>query len=337
MSARQDPLAGQEAIARTMWQRLTGLADEYNEPGRFTALIGYEWTSSPGGNNLHRNVIFRDSQDNANQIVPLSQYDTVDPEDLWTWMADYEANTGGRVLAVAHNGNLSNGLMFDDVTLTDQRPLDQDYAERRMRWEPLYEVTQMKGDGEAHPILSPTDEFADFETWDKANLGGPQPKTEDMLPREYAREAYKRGLAYEAQLGANPFKFGLIGFHRCPHVACDVPGRQFLRKGRGSGAVSGRGTVLRVDHGARTKFGRNGHQNVRLADERLGARRGLGAGEYAGGDLGRHGPQGGLRDQRHPDAGPGIRGLGLRGGGPRPVGFRRAWLRRRRADGRRPQ
>ena len=211
MSARQDPLAGQEAIARTMWQRLTGLADEYNEPGRFTALIGYEWTSSPGGNNLHRNVIFRDSQDNANQIVPLSQYDTVDPEDLWTWMADYEANTGGRVLAVAHNGNLSNGLMFDDVTLTDQRPLDQDYAERRMRWEPLYEVTQMKGDGEAHPILSPTDEFADFETWDKANLGGPQPKTEDMLPREYAREAYKRGLAYEAQLGANPFKFGLIG------------------------------------------------------------------------------------------------------------------------------
>ncbi len=211
MSARQDPLGGQEEIVRTMWQRLTAAADTYNEPGLFTALIGYEWTSVPDGNNLHRNLIFRDDSEKANQIIPFSQYDSVDPEDLWNWMADYEQNTAGRVLAVAHNGNLSNGLMFDDVTLTDKSSLDQDYAERRMRWEPIYEVTQMKGDGEAHPVLSPNDEFADFENWDKANLGGPQPKTEAMLPREYAREAYKRGLAYEDQLGVNPFKFGLIG------------------------------------------------------------------------------------------------------------------------------
>ena len=155
-------------------------------------------------------VIFRDGSERTDQIIPFSQYDSIDAEDLWNWMADYEANTGGRVLALAHNGNLSNGLMFDDVTLTDGRPLDEDYAERRMRWEPLYEVTQMKGDGEAHPILSAEDEFADFETWDKGSFG-PEPKTESMLRREYAREAYKRGLAYEDQLGVNPFKFGLVG------------------------------------------------------------------------------------------------------------------------------
>ena len=210
MNARQDPLAGQGELARSMWQRLTAAAEEYNEPGLFTALIGYEWTAMPDGNNLHRNLIFRDDMEKANQITPFSQYDSVDPEDLWNWMTDYEENTGGRVLAIAHNGNLSNGLMFDDVTLTDRRPIDRDYAERRMRWEPLYEVTQMKGDGEAHPALSPNDEFANFETWDRGSFG-PEAKTEAMLSREYAREAFKRGLAYEAQLGINPFKFGLIG------------------------------------------------------------------------------------------------------------------------------
>jgi len=209
MNSRQNPLPD-ETIMRTMWQRLTAAAEKYNEPGLFTALIGYEWTSIPNGNNLHRVLIFRDDSDKANQIIPFSQYDSVDPEDLWNFMADYEQRTGGRVLAAAHNGNLSNGLMFDDVTLTSKEPLDRDYAERRMRWEPLYEVTQMKGDGEAHPILSADDEFADFETWDKGSFG-PEPKTESMLRREYAREAYKRGLAYEEQLGVNPFKFGMIG------------------------------------------------------------------------------------------------------------------------------
>lgn len=209
MNARENPLPD-EGIMRSMWQRLTAAAEEYNEPGLFTALIGYEWTSIPNGNNLHRVLIFRDGSDRVNQIIPFSQYDSVDPEDLWDFMAAYEANTGGRVLAAAHNGNLSNGLMFDDVTLTNRRPLDRDYAERRIRWEPLYEVTQMKGDSETHPFLSPNDEFANFETWDKGSFG-PEPKTEAMLSREYAREALKRGLAYEDELGINPFKFGLIG------------------------------------------------------------------------------------------------------------------------------
>jgi hypothetical protein len=206
----KDPLAAYPEIYRTAWSRITQVAEDHNEPGRFTALIGFEWTSNPERNNLHRNVIFRGGKKNADTIIPFSNFDSFDPEDLWKWMGEFEKNTGDRLLAIPHNGNLSNGLMFDDVTLTDKRPLDRDYAERRVRWEPLYEVTQMKGDGEAHPLLSADDEFADFETWDKGQLG-PAPKTPDMLPKEYAREALKRGLVYDAKLGVNPFKFGLIG------------------------------------------------------------------------------------------------------------------------------
>ena len=211
MQELKDPFKGQEeTIAVPAWKRITAAAEKYNEPGRFTAIIGFEWTSGPNGNNLHRNVLFRDGKDKADQIIPLSYYDTGDPEDLWKWMAAYEQKTGGKMLAIAHNGNLSNGLMFDDVTLTTKKPLDRDYAERRMRWEPIYETTQPKGDGETHPALSRNDEFADFERWDKGSFG-PVLKQPDMLPREYTRETLKRGLAYEAKLGVNPFKFGLIG------------------------------------------------------------------------------------------------------------------------------
>lgn len=211
MTERKDPFKGQEqAMAAPVWKRMTAAAEKYNEPGRFTTIIGFEWTSGPGGNNLHRNVLFRDGKTLADRIIPLSNYDTEDPEELWKWMAAYEQKTGGRLLAIAHNGNLSNGLMFDDVTLMTRKPLDRDYAERRRRWEPIYETTQMKGDGETHPKLSPNDEFANFERWDRGSFG-PQSKTPDMLPREYTREAFKRGLAYESKLGINPFKFGIIG------------------------------------------------------------------------------------------------------------------------------
>ena len=206
----KDPLAGQDQVYRTAWQKLTDAAEKHNEPGRFTAFIGFEWTSAYERNNLHRNVIFRGGKKNADTIIPFSAFDSVDPEDLWKWMATYEQKTGENLLAIPHNGNLSNGLMFDEVTLTTKKPLDRDYAQRRARWEPLYEVTQMKGTGEAHPLLSPNDEFANFEIWDKGQLG-PAPKTKDMIPREYAREALKRGMAYEAKFGVNPFKFGMIG------------------------------------------------------------------------------------------------------------------------------
>jgi hypothetical protein len=124
-------------------------------------------------------------------------------------MAAYEEKTGDRLLAIPHNGNLSNGLMFDTVTLTDGRPLDREYAELRMRWEPIYEVTQIKGDGETHPTLSPNDEFADYGTWDRGSFGAA--KDPGMIEHEYAREALKQGLAYEEEFGASPFKFGMIG------------------------------------------------------------------------------------------------------------------------------
>ena len=205
-----DPLEGDLTLSKSYWNKSLAAAKKYNEPGKFTSLLGFEWTSGPDGNNLHRNVIFRDDEDKASQIVPFSLYDSQDPEKLWEWMQAYESNIGGRALAIPHNGNLSNGLMFDDVTYTSKVPIDRSYAEARMRWEPVYEVTQMKGDGEAHPSLSPNDEFADYATWDKGSFGA-EPKTKEMLPKEYAREAYKRGLQFEEKLGANPFKFGMIG------------------------------------------------------------------------------------------------------------------------------
>ena len=192
------------------WHDYTEIIERFNEPGRFSAMIGYEWTPNPGpGNNLHRNVIYRGDKLEADRKVPFTTFDSVDPEDLWEWMGAYEEETGGQVLAIPHNGNLSNGLMFAFETYGSE-PLTLDYALRRQRWEPLYEVTQIKGDGEAHPLLSPDDAFADFETWDEGNLNL-IPKEEGMIEHEYAREALKNGLLLEAKLGANPFKFGLAG------------------------------------------------------------------------------------------------------------------------------
>ena len=199
-----------DKIARSTWDLMVETADEYNDPGKFTALIGYEWTSTPKGDNLHRVVIFKDDAEKAGQIVPFSSFDSADPEDLWKFLANYETRTGGRVMAIPHNSNLSNGLMFDTKTLKGKR-LKRDYAEMRARFEPLHEMTQMKGDSETHPKLSPEDEFADYETWDKANLTGTAATTEKMLPGNYARSALKRGLSLEAKIGANPYKHGFIG------------------------------------------------------------------------------------------------------------------------------
>ncbi|SEF90818.1 DUF3604 domain-containing protein [Marinobacterium lutimaris] len=198
------------SVERTAWDEITRAADEYNDPGKFTALIGYEWTTMPGGDNLHRVVMFADDASKAGQVIPFSAFDSEDPEDLWNYLQAYEEKTGGRVLAIPHNGNVSNGQMF---ALTDRKgqPLTRAYAETRSRWEPVAEVTQIKGDGETHPRLSPDDEFADFERWDKGNLTATAVKTDAMLPFEYARSALKLGLEQEAKLGVNPFKFGMIG------------------------------------------------------------------------------------------------------------------------------
>jgi hypothetical protein len=198
-------------LKRSVWDRVVDIASEFNQPGTFTALNGYEWTSAPGGNNLHRVVIFRDGPNRVKQILPFSAFDSIHPEDLWDALAAYESTTGGQVLAIPHNGNISNGVMFAE-SMSNGKPINRAYAEMRSRWEPLLEVTQMKGDGEAHPFLSTEDEFADYETWDFGNAGSPiTPKQDSMLQYEYARSALKLGLRHEDNLGVNPFKFGMIG------------------------------------------------------------------------------------------------------------------------------
>ncbi len=199
---------------RSLWEKAVADAETFNEPGRFSALIGYEWTSLINGNNMHRVVIMRDGAKRALQFEPFTMTPPTgspDPLDLWKYMDDYEKVTGGKIIAIPHNGNISNGIMFPLEAQWNGRKFDKAYVEQRSRFEPLYEVTQIKGDGEAHPFLSPDDEFADFETWDKSNLAATELKQDKMLAGEYAREALKRGLAIKKQLGTNPYKFGLIG------------------------------------------------------------------------------------------------------------------------------
>ena len=199
---------------KSAWAKTVDAAERYNDPGRFTAFIGYEWTSLVKGNNMHRVVVYRDDGDKGGQMVPFTTIEptgSTNPRDLWKWLEEYEDKTGGDVLAIAHNGNLANGIMFPMRAQYDGRKLDDEYVQARAKWEPLYEATQIKGDGETHPFLSPDDEFADYETWDIGNLDVSEAKTEDMLAGEYAREALKRGLALEERLGTNPYKFGMIG------------------------------------------------------------------------------------------------------------------------------
>ena len=204
------PRLDEPEFEMSVWTDIIDAAEAHNDPGKFTALIGYEYSPFPDGDNLHRVVVFRDGKAEAGQVKPFSAFDSEDPEDLWVWLQAYEDSTGGRVLAIPHNGNLSGGTMFSLQTL-EGNPLTREYAQTRMRWEPLYEVTQYKGDSETHPYLSPNDDFADFESWDKANLAMLKPHEDEFFKYEYARSALMLGLQQEGQLGVNPFKFGLIG------------------------------------------------------------------------------------------------------------------------------
>ena len=210
-----EPMRNPETVSRLLkstWSQYLETTERYNQPGKFTTLIGYEYSSTPKGDNLHRIVMFRDGLDVFGDTLPFSSNESPDPEDLWAYLAAYEERTGGKALAIPHNSNVSNGLMFA-TTNYEGDPLTKDYAERRQRWEPIVEATQIKGDSESHPILSPDDEFAAFGDtgWDIGNLANSSPKTPDMLPGDYLRGALKRGLELEAELGVNPFQFGMIG------------------------------------------------------------------------------------------------------------------------------
>ncbi len=204
---------GNEESARGIWREHTGIVERYNEPGRFTAFMGFEYSLQPKGNNLHRVVIFRDGKDRADQVLPFgSQFGGASVDKLWDYMDRYEQLTGGRALAIPHNSNVSNGLMFELVG-PNGGPMTAGYARRRISREPLVEATQIKGDSEAHPFLSPNDEFAGFGTagWELGNLSLTLPKSNSMFAGEYVREALKRGLEIEARTGVNPYQMGMIG------------------------------------------------------------------------------------------------------------------------------
>jgi hypothetical protein len=207
---RQACLRRQQAHCRKAWAHATASAEKWNQAGVFTTLHGFEWTSAPGANNLHRTVIFRDGAERVNQVVPFSTFDSQDPAELWKYMDAYVKKTGGQVLAIPHNGNLSNGQMYTAETF-DGKPMDRAYAEARASHEPLLEATQIKGDSETSPYLSPNDEFANFERWD-FNFGTAMlVKDASVLSKNYVRSALKLGLELDAKLGANPYQSGLIG------------------------------------------------------------------------------------------------------------------------------
>ncbi len=199
---------GAEISAKNAWERLRGFADAHHEPGRFSAILGWEWSSVPGGANLHRVVITDADPAAAGSFMPFSSSDSPYPEDLWAWLESTSTKTGVRFLAIPHNSNISKGMMFSETTLRGE-PVDADYARARARWEPVVEVTQIKGDSETHPSFSPGDPFADFELYPfyiQQDRGGYEPR-----PGDYVRSGLRIGLELERRVGVNPFRFGLIG------------------------------------------------------------------------------------------------------------------------------
>ncbi|MFU8763966.1 MAG: DUF3604 domain-containing protein [Haliea sp.] len=208
--ASGEPLVTLPASVPSPWEENNRIADEAYAPGIFSTFVGFEWSSMPDGNNLHRVVVFRDGAERTNQVAPFSAFDSDDPQALWRYLADYEASTGGQALAIPHNSNLSGGLMFAPTTRSGEA-MTAEYARERSRWEPLIEVTQIKGDSEAHPLLSPTDEFADYGTWDQFNIDMSEAQQDSMQRYQYARPALQVGLQLEQRLGVNPFQFGMIG------------------------------------------------------------------------------------------------------------------------------
>jgi hypothetical protein len=184
------------------WERYAAVPDKYNQPGKFTSFVGFEWTSAPKAQNLHRCVIFAEK----GPAVPYTAFESVDPEDLWRYL-EGQRKLGLDVIAVPHNGNISNGLMFDTRDMSG-KPLTREYAERRMANEPLAEIMQAKGQSDTDPQLSPNDEFADFEIWKYLLDGSGIAKS---ATGSYLRQAYGVGQELQAKIGANPFKYGIEG------------------------------------------------------------------------------------------------------------------------------
>ena len=197
-----------ERVKRAAWGDIVDAAQRHYTPCAFTSFIGWEWTSTPGGKNLHRVVLMPDGAEKARQLLPFSAFDSDEPEDLWDWLAETSERVGTDFVAIPHNSNISGGLMFDEVD-SEGRPITAEYARTRVRWEPVVEVTQIKGDSETHPQLSPEDQFADFERFSHLlKVGGGEAKPSEG---DYVRAGMKRGLQLEEKTGTNPYKVGVIG------------------------------------------------------------------------------------------------------------------------------
>jgi hypothetical protein len=208
--ALRDPKRQAQAT-EDIWKKHLATIDRFNEPGKFTALGAFEYSLMPDGNNLHRVVLFRDGSAKTSQVGPFPGL-SGQVNELWDYMDAYEKKTGGHVLAIPHNGNVSNGLMWE-LTMPGGGPMTADYARRRAAHEPVVEATQIKGDSEAHKFLSPNDEFASFGVagWELGNLPLTHRSMPDMFGGSYVREALKRGLTIEARTGVNPYRFGMVG------------------------------------------------------------------------------------------------------------------------------
>ena len=302
-----DPTDGLD-LDGDLWLDIVETVDEYDDPGTFTALSGFEWTFTPKGDNLHRVIIFGDGAEKTSQTRPLPFFQAPDPEMLWDYLADYETKTGGRAIAVPHNGNMSNGLMFNKNKF-DGTPMDADYAAKRIRWEPMHEVTQIKGDEETHPLLSPDDEFAGFERWDVSNLAGTAAKTPEMLQYEYARSAMKVGLEIERDIGVNPYKFGLYGTTDSHTALPTTREDNYFGKYQHTEPSASR-------HNRDVIPAEDPTLRILTAQEsafRLRPYRRLGARKHPQGSLWRDYPQRGLCDHRQPHPRTGLWWLGVRG------------------------
>ena len=306
-------------MAGTVWKQVVAIADKYYQPGKFTTFAAYEWSSTPDNRNMHRNIIFKDSRKVPE--VPFTAIDSDHPEDLWNWM-ETQRKAGVEVLAISHNANLSDGIMFPLEVDSKGRPIDAAWARQRVNNEPLTEIHQLKGTSETHPLLSPNDEFADYEILTYL-LGGVErtPK----LHGSYIREAWQNGLAMEESRGANPYKMGVVGASDSHNTA----------SGYSQANYSGGHGLLDATPEARLSGKKETGLVCRSAQHRR-ARGRVGGREHARGHLHGHAAEGNLRHQWRAHQGPALRRLGFPPRGARPKGLGEDRVREGRAHGRRP-
>ncbi len=318
------------AAYRSAWRETIKAAEEANEPGRFTASSATNGLQTLAGTTFIGNVIWRDNGAKASLVEPfttLPPLGSPNPRDLWKWMATTEEKTGAEILAIAHNGNLSNGRMFPIIESFNGRRIDREYADNRVRWEPLYEITQIKGDGETHPFLSPNDEFANFERWDRGNLDLTELKKPEMLEFEYARSAFKNGLKMEAELGVNPYKFGVVGSTDAHTALPAVEEDNFF------GKTSSAEPSAEARNAPVHKVGQGCHYG--MGNDCVGLRRGVGHREHARSNLRRHEASGNIRDNGTSHGRAFFRRVRFRGCGRDQPFAGPDWLHQRGADGRR--